>query len=64
MIPPARAPAGWLEARIRGAARPAAGQIVPGEVIMRELHQTIARLEDQTGNTPRRRRAAGAETGG
>jgi hypothetical protein len=42
---PGPAPAGWLEALARSEAQLAAGQLVPGEEIMRELHESIARLE-------------------
>jgi ribosomal protein L29 len=42
---PAPAPAGWLEALARSEAQLAAGQLVPGEEIMRELRESIARLE-------------------
>jgi hypothetical protein len=54
------APAGWLEAFARSEAQLAAGQVLPGEEIMRELHQSIARLEaahadkPQHGAVPRR----------
>jgi hypothetical protein len=40
---PGPAPAGWLEALARSEAQLAAGQLVPGEEIMRELHESIAR---------------------
>ena len=42
---PGLAPAGWLEALARSEAQLAAGQLVPGEEIMRELRESIARLE-------------------
>jgi len=58
--PSAPAPAGWLDALRRSEAQLAAGQIVPGEEIMRELRESIARLESkhldrlQRGIVPRR----------
>jgi predicted transcriptional regulator len=39
------APAEWLEAIADGEADLAAGRIVPGEQIMRELRESLARLE-------------------
>lgn len=39
------APAEWLEALARSEADLAAGRIVPGEVVHRELQDSIARLE-------------------
>ena len=42
---PAIAPAGWLEALAESEAQLAAGQIVSGEEVMRELDECIARLE-------------------
>jgi hypothetical protein len=39
------APADWLEALAESEAELAAGQTVPGDEIMRELHESIARLE-------------------
>jgi hypothetical protein len=41
----AEAPEGWLEALAESEAQLAAGQIVSGYEIMRELHESIARLE-------------------
>ena len=38
-------PAGWLEALARSEAQLAAGEIVTGDDIMRELHESVARLE-------------------
>ncbi len=39
------APAGWLEALAEGDADLAAGRIVPGEVVLRDLKESLARLE-------------------
>ncbi len=41
------APAEWLDAIAEGEADLAAGRIVPGDEIMRELRENIARLEAQ-----------------
>jgi predicted transcriptional regulator len=41
----ASVPAGWLEAIAEGEADLAAGRIVPGDEIMRELRESLARLE-------------------
>jgi hypothetical protein len=41
------APTGWLEALERSEAQLAAGQVVSGEVVMRELLESITRLEGQ-----------------
>jgi len=40
-----RAPTGWLEALERSEAQLAVGEAVPGEEVMRELYESIARLE-------------------
>ncbi len=52
----ARAPAGWLEALERSEAQLAAGQTVPGEEVMRELYESIARLEAKRVSNPNRRK--------
>ncbi len=49
------APADWLEALAESEAELAAGQTVPGDEIMRELHESIARLEARQPPTPKRR---------
>ena len=41
----ASVPAAWLEAIAEGEADLAAGRIVPGDEIMRELRESLARLE-------------------
>jgi hypothetical protein len=51
---PGPAPAGWLEALARSEAQLAAGQVVPGEEIMRKLRDSIARLEAQQAVKPER----------
>lgn len=38
-------PAEWLEALARSEADLAAGRVVPGEVVMERLRQTIAEME-------------------
>jgi len=38
-------PAGWLEALAESEAELAAGLTVPGDEVMRELYESIARLE-------------------
>jgi hypothetical protein len=54
------APAGWLEALARSEARLAAGEIMSGDAIMRELREAAERLEaraknrGQRGAAPRR----------
>jgi hypothetical protein len=52
---PAIAPAGWLEALAESEAQLAAGQIVDGEDVMRELHECVAELEAKRTARPRRR---------
>jgi DNA recombination-dependent growth factor C len=42
---PAIAPAGWLEALAESEADLAAGRIVPGDVVKRDLRESLARLE-------------------
>ena len=57
---PAPVPAEWLDALGRSEAQLAAGQIVTGEEIMRELRESISRLEakhldrSKRGTVPRR----------
>ena len=41
----ADAPAGWLEVLAESDADIAAGRIVPGDVVMRDLRESLARLE-------------------
>jgi hypothetical protein len=50
---PAIAPSGWLEALAESEAELAAGLTVPGDEIMRELHESIARLEAKRAGKPR-----------
>jgi predicted metalloprotease with PDZ domain len=50
----AEVPAEWLEALAESEAQLAAGQTVPGDEIMRELHESIARLEANRADKPRR----------
>jgi D-aminopeptidase len=52
---PDPAPAGWLEVFARGEAQIAAGQIVSGEQIMREIRKSIAWLETKQTKEPKRR---------
>ena len=40
-------PAGWLQILDESEADLAAGRIVPGEVVMQDLHDAIARLEQK-----------------
>jgi hypothetical protein len=47
-------PSGWLEALARSEAQVAAGQIVSGEAIMRELDESIARLESKRADDRKR----------
>lgn len=44
-VPPQSAPSGWLDALKRSEAQLAAGEIVSGEDVIRELHASIARME-------------------
>jgi hypothetical protein len=57
---PAAAPAGWLEALAESEAELDAGLTVPGDVVMRELYESIARMEakqsDATNSRSTRRR--------
>jgi hypothetical protein len=52
---PTIAPSGWLEVLEESEATLAAGLTVPGDVIMRELYESIARLEAKKASQPRRR---------
>jgi hypothetical protein len=52
----ALAPAGWLEALVESEAQLAAGQIVDGDEVMRELDKCIAQLEAKQA-TGRHRKA-------
>lgn len=47
-------PAGWLEVLAESEAELAAGLTVPGDVIMRELYESIARLEAKQATQPSR----------
>jgi hypothetical protein len=49
------APADWLEALAESEAELAAGHTVPGDDIMRELYESIARLESQQPPATRRK---------
>ncbi len=49
------APAGWLEALDESEAELAAGMTVPGDIIMRELYDSIARLEANAPIQPGRK---------
>jgi hypothetical protein len=51
------APAGWLEALAESDAQLAAAQSVPGEDVMRELFESIDRLEAKLADKSRRRTA-------
>jgi hypothetical protein len=48
-------PAGWLEALTESPAELAAGLTVPGDEIMRELYESIARLEARQTDSKARR---------
>jgi predicted transcriptional regulator len=50
-------PAGWLDALAESEAQLAAGQIVPGEEVMRELLENIERLKAKHADKLRRRTA-------
>ena len=50
-------PAGWLEALAESEAQLAAGQIVSGEEVMRELRESIDRLEVKRAAKSRNRTA-------
>lgn len=49
------APADWLEALAESDADLAAGRIVPGEVVLRDLKDSLARLEAKMVLAPRRK---------
>lgn len=49
-----QAPAGWRESLDRSEAQLAAGETVPGEKVMRELYESIARLESKHAGKPNR----------
>jgi hypothetical protein len=57
---PVLPPTDWLEALAESEADLAAGHIVSGEVVMRELHENLARVETKKAaklarkSTPRR----------
>jgi hypothetical protein len=51
-LDPTIAPAGWLEALAESEAQLAIGQIVPGDEIMQELDEAIARLEARHAAEP------------
>jgi hypothetical protein len=42
---PALVPVGWLEALAESEEDLAAGRIVPGDMVMRDLRESLARLE-------------------
>jgi hypothetical protein len=48
------APAGWLEALAESDADLAAGRIVPGDVVLRNLKDGLARLEAKDAARPAR----------
>jgi len=50
--PRAQAPAGWREAIDRSEAQAAAGEFVSGEDIMRELRESIVRMEAGRADDP------------
>ncbi len=52
---PEQTPANWIEALAESDADIAAGRIVPGEVIMQELRESIARMDPKLPHQPRRR---------
>ncbi len=52
---PAIAPPGWLEALAESEADLCAGRIVPGETVLRDLRESLARLEaKQAARKPRK----------
>jgi hypothetical protein len=53
--PSAPVPAGWLEVLAESEAELAAGLTVPGDVIMSELYESIARMEAKQADTTKRR---------
>ncbi len=55
-IPPhPKAPPRWLESLAKSEAERAAGQTVSGEAIMRELYESIARMEAKHTAKPKRK---------
>lgn len=54
-VPPP--PAGWAEALANSEAELEAGETVSGESVMRELHDSISRLEARQGIAPQRKAA-------
>jgi hypothetical protein len=55
----AEARAGWLEVLAESDADLAAGRVVAGDVVMRDLHDCLARLEAKAAAKPAREDAAG-----
>ena len=55
----AEAPAGWLEVLAESEADLAAGRVVPGDVIMGDLRNCLARLEAKAATKRAREAAAG-----
>ncbi len=51
---PGAGPAGWLEALAESEADLAAGRIVPGEEVMRDLQDSLDRLKVRAGAKTRR----------
>jgi hypothetical protein len=51
---PASVPAGWLEALAESEADLAAGRIVPGEEVMRDLQDSLDRLKARAAAKTRR----------
>lgn len=51
-------PAEWLEALAESEADLAAGRIVPGEEVMRELRESLARLEARAAGASQRKAAS------
>jgi len=52
---PASVPAEWLEVLAESDADIAAGRIVPSDVVMRELRDSLARLEAKKAARPARK---------
>jgi hypothetical protein len=52
---PAPVPAGWLEALAESEAELDAGLTVPGDVVMRELYESIARMEAKQADATKSR---------
>jgi len=51
----AQAPAGWIEALDRSEAQLAAGETISGEEVMRELRDSIDRMEAKHAGKPKRK---------